>query len=438
MRQASRQSDRASQTQFSTKHRPSSTGSTGQLFPDIIAANLTQPLDHFDPSNNITFPQRYWYSLRHYKPVEGKPTPIFVLDSGETNAEGRLAYLDHGILDILANATGGIGVVLEHRYYGESFPARADLGSGTRWGVDQLRWLNNRQALEDSAQFVQKMKFPGTKNAHLTAPHQPVIYYGGSYPGARSAHMRVLYPHLIFGAIASSAVVAAIEEFPDYFYPISRGAQQDCSQAIQASIAWMDEILAPEPWKGQHQIKQDKVKVKQLLTKFGLEGLKEPADFANLLSYPLGTFQELNWDPSVTSDDFANFCTALVGEPSGPVSPAPQRRSREPLMEKRRRIEGQQRYLTNGDYDTDNSHNDEDSSLKLPKVVENFANYIKTEYVEPCTSSNATVQECFGTQDWSYYNNATELGDSLSWAFQFCSTVSRIGNSHLFLSLGLI
>lgn len=30
--------------------------------------------------------------------------------------------------------------------------------------------------------------------------------YQGSYAGARAAHMRVLYPELVFGAIASSGL----------------------------------------------------------------------------------------------------------------------------------------------------------------------------------------------------------------------------------------
>lgn len=43
---------------------------------------------------------------------------MIVLDSGEDEGEDRLPYLDTGIVDILAEATGGVGVVLEHRYYG--------------------------------------------------------------------------------------------------------------------------------------------------------------------------------------------------------------------------------------------------------------------------------------------------------------------------------
>lgn len=33
--------------------------------------------------------------------------------------QDRLPFLDTGIVDILASATNGLGVVLEHRYYGK-------------------------------------------------------------------------------------------------------------------------------------------------------------------------------------------------------------------------------------------------------------------------------------------------------------------------------
>lgn len=88
--------------------------------PLYTAHNFTQPLDHWasehEHGTNVTFEQRYWFSTRHYNAsahAEGNPAPVFVLDSGETDAEGRLPYLDHGILDILTAATGGVGVVLE-------------------------------------------------------------------------------------------------------------------------------------------------------------------------------------------------------------------------------------------------------------------------------------------------------------------------------------
>ena len=74
-----------------------------------------QPLDHFSKSSE-TWRQRYWVNDRHYKPKSGKAAPVIVIDGGETSGENRLPFLDTGIAEILARATGGIGVVLEHRY----------------------------------------------------------------------------------------------------------------------------------------------------------------------------------------------------------------------------------------------------------------------------------------------------------------------------------
>jgi hypothetical protein len=86
---------------------------------EFPAETFTQPLDHFHNSTDATFPQRFWVNSRHYEPRPG--APVIVIDGGETNGEDRLPFLDTGIADILARATGGVGVVLEHRYYGAFF-----------------------------------------------------------------------------------------------------------------------------------------------------------------------------------------------------------------------------------------------------------------------------------------------------------------------------
>jgi hypothetical protein len=73
-------------------------------------------------------------------------------------------------VNILANATGGLGVILEHRYYGQSTPVK-------NLTTDSLRWLNNAQSAADSAFFMANVKFPGI-DEDLTAPKTPWIYYG--------------------------------------------------------------------------------------------------------------------------------------------------------------------------------------------------------------------------------------------------------------------
>ena len=41
---------------------------------------------------------------------------MFVLDGGETSGANRLKFLASGILPILAEPTGGLSIVFEHRY----------------------------------------------------------------------------------------------------------------------------------------------------------------------------------------------------------------------------------------------------------------------------------------------------------------------------------
>lgn len=57
------------------------------------------------PSEGATFEQRYWFDATYYRPGG----PVILLDGGETDATGRLPFLKEGILQILSQATGGIG-----------------------------------------------------------------------------------------------------------------------------------------------------------------------------------------------------------------------------------------------------------------------------------------------------------------------------------------
>ncbi|THH10296.1 hypothetical protein EW146_g8421 [Bondarzewia mesenterica] len=359
--------------------------SAAASFPEYT---FTQPLDHFYNTTNGTFGQRYWVSTRHYK--SGTGAPVIVLDGGETSGEDRLPYLDTGIVNILAKATGGVGVVLEHRYYGESVGV-------ANFSTDNLRkdrWLNNEQALEDSANFMRNVRFEGI-DEDLMAPNVPWIYYGGSYAGARVAHMKILYPDIVFGAIASSGVTHAAITNWEYMDVIRIYADPKCSANLVRSVALIDTLL--------------KVPVVRTYLKglFGLGNLTHDVDFVSLITVafhfssgkghgpdgdedvqdPLGSWQSKNWDPAVGSTVFDKFCDALNGNSTGTAA------------------------------DTNVTTAD---GLTVNLAVLNYANYIKENIASACPNGT-TLDDCFGTFNDSAYQDVDLSQDWRLWTFQYCT-----------------
>ncbi|KAI0291929.1 peptidase S28 [Multifurca ochricompacta] len=332
--------------------------------PKFYAQTFTQPLDHFYNTTDATFPQRFWVNARHYKPRPG--APVILIDGGETSGEDRLPFLDTGIADILAQATGGIGVVLEHRYYGESIGVR-------NFSTDALRWLNNEQALEDSANFIRNVKFGGIKE-DLTAPNTPWIYYGGSYAGARAAHMHILYPDLVFGAIASSAVTHAVLTNWEYMDVIRLAADPKCSSNLVNSITTIDSLLKIGPVR------------RSLKNLFGLGELESDQDFVSVLRYPLGWWQSRNWDPAVGSTNFDQFCATLNGDSDT---------ARTVLLP---------------------------GGLNVNVAVLNYAKWIRENVVTLCPQkASLTIEDCFGTNNDLIYQS-TDLGEDWRlWTFQYCT-----------------
>lgn len=110
-------------------------------------------------------------------------------------------------------ATSGLGIILENRYYGDSYPFESST-------TDELRFLTMEQAIADNAYFAQHATFPGVQgNESLNSPGSPWILYGGSLAGAQTAFSLHEYGGsggALWAGIASSGTTHARLEYPQW------------------------------------------------------------------------------------------------------------------------------------------------------------------------------------------------------------------------------
>ncbi|KAK5113436.1 hypothetical protein LTR85_010864 [Meristemomyces frigidus] len=344
-----------------------------------------EQIDHFPnssryiPHTNATFAQRYFFDDSYYKPGG----PVFLYIGGETSGESRFSNLETGILQILMQATNGLGVILENRYYGESYP----FGEST---TDELRFLTTEQSIADNEYFATHATFPGV-NATLTAPGTPWILYGGSLAGAQTAFSLKTYggpDGVLWGGIASSGTTQAKLAYVEWYDPIQKFGPQDCVASINAIVQKIDHVFATGNATAIHQMK----------AVFGLQALTNNGDFAMTIAFPLGgpmnyptnTWQELVWDPAQGSDDFWLFCTNVTN------LDAPEN-------------------ITQVDYALA-QYTDGEPWINLGK----YANYIKQYLIPICDGAPIDSTECFGTQDASYWADTSNSG-SRSYLYSTCT-----------------
>ena len=108
----------------------------------------------------------------------------------------------------LANEFGAMMFNLEHRFYGNSFPTK-DLKS------HNMIYLSSRQAVEDTANFIQKMSFK--YNLRMW------ILFGCSYAATLVGLIKVKHPNLVAASVAYSAPWIAKADFPEYYQVFSSG-----------------------------------------------------------------------------------------------------------------------------------------------------------------------------------------------------------------------
>ncbi|OMP01716.1 Peptidase S28 [Corchorus olitorius] len=173
---------------------------------------FSQQLDHFSFSDDVPrFRQRYLIN-NEYWAGPSRLAPIFLYCGNEGDIEWFA--VNTGFLWEIAPRFGAMVLFPEHRFYGESMPygSREEAYKN----ATTLSYLTAEQALADFAVFITELK------RNLSAEGCPVVLFGGSYGGMLAAWMRLKYPHIAIGALASSAPILQFEDIvpPETFYNI--------------------------------------------------------------------------------------------------------------------------------------------------------------------------------------------------------------------------
>ncbi|KAK6798282.1 hypothetical protein RDI58_005984 [Solanum bulbocastanum] len=189
-----------------------------------------QKLDHFSFAALPSFSQRYLINTQHWE-GPSRSGPIFLYCGNEGDIEWFAA--NTGFVWEIAPRFGAMVIFPEHRYYGESMPYGSK--EEAYKNATTLSYLTAEQALADYAVLITELK------RNLSAQACPVVLFGGSYGGMLAAWMRLKYPHISIGALASSAPVLQFEDLvpPETFYSIvSNGFRREsmsCFNTIKES-----------------------------------------------------------------------------------------------------------------------------------------------------------------------------------------------------------
>ncbi|XP_053962487.1 putative serine protease K12H4.7 [Anastrepha ludens] len=190
---------------------------------------MEQKVDHFDEANNNTWLMHYFRNDRYFQAAG----PIFIFVGGEW--EISPVYLLAGHMHDIAKQHNGMLYYVEHRFYGNSWP----LGDAA---VENLKFLNARQALADLAHFIHQLKA-----AEDMLVDSKVILTGASYSGSLVTWFAKLYPKLISAGWASSAPLVAKMDFYEYMQQVGKVIQHrgghECARRLEAGLTAMAAIL---------------------------------------------------------------------------------------------------------------------------------------------------------------------------------------------------
>ncbi|KAJ5774893.1 hypothetical protein N7457_009789 [Penicillium paradoxum] len=275
---------------------------TSAELDDLVEAEYASlPIDHSNSSVG-DYLNRYWVSEKHYK--EGGP--VFVYDGGEsTAAVPARTHLSNttSFFYQLLEEFGGMGIVWEHRYYGDSLPYNVSQSTEP----EHFQYLNNKQALADIPFFAANFSRENYKDVDLTPDATPWV----------------MYPDTIYASLASSAPVEARIDMSIYFDQVYDGivanGHLNCTRDIKAALSYIDEQLSKS--------KESAAAIKQKFFGKGAEK-NSHGDFTAALASIYNFFQAYGMGGGLGS--LESFCQHMETDPktSDPAPPQGFARSR--------------------------------------------------------------------------------------------------------------
>ncbi|CAK7228507.1 hypothetical protein SCUCBS95973_006904 [Sporothrix curviconia] len=240
----------------------------------IVNATFQQPVDHNDPSKG-TFSNRFWFNTQYWK---GPGSPVFLFMPGESDASDYLGYLYNSTIPgLYAEVFGGLVVIIEHRYWGESLPFDT-------LTAETMQYLDLPQAMMDITYFAKNVSFDLGSNLGTSdnSDNAPWVLVGGSYPGALTAWINQKEPGVFYAYHSSSGVVETITDFYTYFEPVEEALPANCSADVRAVVQYVDHVLT----------NGDEADILELKEGFGLGYLNHNDDFVMQVSTPMRQWQE--------------------------------------------------------------------------------------------------------------------------------------------------
>ncbi|XP_030298317.1 thymus-specific serine protease [Sparus aurata] len=221
------------QLQKAKQHLLTSAASGRQPLQHVKEGRIHQKLDHFNRQDVRTFPQRFFVNEAYWQSPDG---PVFLFIGGEGPIYEFDVLAGHHV--DMAEQHGALLLVLEHRFYGNSINP-----DGLK--TENLQDLSSQQALSDLAVFHQHI------SQSFNLSHRNTwISFGGSYSGALSAWFRGKFPHLVYGAVASSAPVQAKLDFSAYSNTVGLslmneavGGSEKCLTGVREAFSVVEAAL---------------------------------------------------------------------------------------------------------------------------------------------------------------------------------------------------